>query len=84
MKVTEQTEVTLDGKRYLLEPGDDITINEGIIMAILKKLLPIQFLEKLSPFGKDVMGAMYRIDPKKTTRVAQKFRENPSLFSLFD
>jgi hypothetical protein len=74
MKITQDTEIILDGKKYLLEAGDEITLNEGIISAILRKLLPIPFEALDAHFQRALYKAV-----KDPTRV-QKLKTMPKEF----
>jgi len=86
MKVTQNTKIILDNKEYLLETGDEITINENLIsrvlLSLVNKVIPIDAFKKLNPKFQSAFADVMK-DPQKAKELKKAFKENPGLFNLF-
>lgn len=93
MKVTQDTEIFLDGQKYLLEKDDDIIVNEGIassaiaaMLSIANKFFPIDLLKdkigKMDPNTRAVFSKILQ-DPEKAQRWAKIAKSNPDAWDVF-
>jgi hypothetical protein len=86
MKVTKSTEVVLDGEEYLLEEGDDIVVNEGMIsralLAMLNKVIPLDLLKKMDPAAQNLFANLIQ-DPEKAKLLRSKIKDDPSILDIF-
>jgi len=86
MKVTQTTEIVLDGEKYLLEEGDDILINEGIIsrtiLAIINKVIPLDIFKQMDPQAQAMFANIVK-DPEKAKKLARLYKEKPDFLNIF-
>ena len=86
MKVTKTTEIVLDGKKYLLEEGDDITLNEGLIsrslLAVINKFIPIDIFNKINPQSQALFADVIK-DPEKAKMLGKLYKEKPEFLKIF-
>jgi len=90
LKITQDTEIIVEGQKFLLEEGDEITLSEGIISgtmsSILRKILPSDFIKDFKNLaGKDLLLQLINRDEKKAGILQSLFKSKPeemkSLFS---
>jgi len=91
MKITRNTEIVLEDKKFLLEEGDEIIINEGIaskvVGAILKKVFPIEFITdffgKMDPSFQSAFAKSIKKNPQNAEKWGNLLKKEPGMLDLF-
>jgi hypothetical protein len=85
MKVSQTTEIVLDGEKYLLEEGDEIEIKEGLIsravLSVVNKFIPIDVFNQMDKTTQALFASIVA-DPEKREKLA-KFSGDPDFMGLF-
>ena len=96
MKVTKNTQISLDNKEYLLEEGDEIIIDEGLVsnaakgvarlgiramLGIISKIIPINKFKKYSPEFRSVIANISK-NPEKAEKLQEAYGKDPGLFDI--
>lgn len=86
MKITKTTKIESDDGIYLLEEGDEISVNEGLIsralLAVINKFIPLDIFERLDPQTKIMFGNILK-DPEKSKMFKKIYREEPEFLKMF-
>ena len=71
--------------RYLLEDGDEIIVNEGLIssalLSVINKFIPIDMFNKMDPKFQSIFAQIAQ-DPEKAKKLQQMYKANPGFFEL--
>lgn len=86
MKIIKTTKVECDNGIYLLEEGDEISVNEGLIsrtlLAIANKFIPLDLFKRLDPQVQTLFGNILK-DPEKSKMFEKIYREKPEFLKMF-
>lgn len=86
MKVTQTTEIVLDGNKYLLEEGDEILIKEGLIsrvlLSLINKVIPIDIFKRMDPQAQAMFANIVK-DPEKAKMLQRLYKEKPDFLKIF-
>lgn len=86
MKITQSVEVILDNEKYVLEEGDEIIVNEGLIsralLAALNKIIPLNLINDLDPKFQSMFANLAQ-DPEKASMLQNLFKKEPDFLKIF-
>jgi hypothetical protein len=70
----------------LLEEGDEIIVNEGLIsralLSIVNKIIPIDIFNQLDPKVQSMFANIIQ-DPDKAKMLAKMYKEKPEFLKIF-